>query len=71
MNTMKTVVDILGVAILVLCGLAIVVGLVALLLWEIRIIVCHSREITSHTERSDLFFPDVPTQRGVNDYWQN
>jgi len=43
---MKTVIDVIGLALLLLCGLAMLLGLVLVVLWEVQRIVRLSGGIT-------------------------
>jgi hypothetical protein len=49
----------IGMAMLVLAGIALVLGLVMFVLYEVRWIVRNSRQILGDIERSQ-FFEDVP-----------
>jgi hypothetical protein len=49
----------MGMTMLVLIGLAVILALVMLVLWQVRWIVRSSRQITSPDDRCE-FFTDVP-----------
>jgi hypothetical protein len=52
----------MGMAMLVLIGVSCILGLVMLVLWQVRWIVRSSRQIVSEDE-SRQFFADVPPRR--------
>ncbi len=52
----------MGIAMLILIGLSCILGLVMLVLWQVRWIVRSSRQIVSEDE-SRQFFADVPSSR--------
>ena len=61
-----------GIAMLVLTGTAVVLGLVILVLYELRWIVRNSHEIGGEEEPIERrHFPDVPPHRSLDNYWQN
>jgi len=68
---MKTAIDTLGFAILVLLGLIILLGMWAVVLYEIRMIVKHSSNI-GKDEGPRRFFAEVPPRESrVEEYWRN
>ncbi len=60
-----------GIAMLVLTGTAVVLGLVSLVLFQVRWIVRNSRKITSPEPMPRQHFADVPPQRALDNHWQN
>jgi hypothetical protein len=68
---MQTLMHIFGMTMLGLIGVASVLGLIILVLYQVRLIV----RVTGHIARSERqpreFFPDTPPQRVFEDYWQN
>jgi hypothetical protein len=69
---MPTLWHILGMTMLGLIGVASVLGLVMLVLLEVRLIVRIAGRISSAAEVLPReYFPDAPTQRELGDYWRN
>ncbi len=69
---MHVVSVVFGIAMLVLTGTAVVLGLVILVMYELRWIVRNSHEIGGQEEPIPRqHFPDVPPQRTFDNYWQN
>ncbi len=68
---MPTLWHILGMTMLGLIGVASVLGLIMLVLCEIRLIVRLAGRISSSELPPREFFPDPPSQRVLDDYWQN
>ncbi len=69
---MKTTIDLLGFTMLVLLGLIILLGMWAVVLYEIRMIVRHSSKIGNEAQ-PQRFFADVPPREpsAVEEYWRN
>ena len=68
---MPTLWHILGMTMLGLIGVASVLGLVMLVLCEVRLIVRLAGRISSVAQAPREFFPDPPSQRELDDYWRN
>jgi uncharacterized protein HemY len=58
------VVSLLGLALLILTGVAMVLGLAIVVVWELRWIVRHIAKIGEH-EESTVWFPEVGGRRLV------
>jgi hypothetical protein len=69
---MQTLMHILGVTTLGLIGVACVLGLIMLVLCEVRLIVRISGRIsTAELPPPREFFPDAPSQEALHDYWRH
>lgn len=68
---METLVHIFGVTVLGLIGVASVLGLVILVMCQMRLIVRITGRISEPRHQPREFFPDTPPQRVFEDYWQN
>ncbi len=62
-----------GIAMLALIGTAVVLGLVMLVMYEVRWIVRNSHAITGREPTPRQHFPDVPPSLPhlLDEYWQN
>lgn len=69
---MPTLMHILGMTMLGLIGVAIVLGLIMMVLLEVRLIVRIAGRLSSvELLPPREYFPDPPSQRVLDDYWQN
>jgi hypothetical protein len=68
---MQTLMHILGMTMMGLIGVASVLGLIMLVLCQVRLIVRITRQITPAEREPREFFPDTPSRRVFDDYWQN
>jgi hypothetical protein len=69
---MPTLWHILGMTMLGLIGVASVLGLIMLVLLEVRLIVRLAGRISSaELPPPREFFPDPPSRRALDDFWQN
>jgi hypothetical protein len=62
-----------GIAMLVLTGMAVVLGLAILVMYEVRWLVRNSHAITVRETAPRQHFPDVPpaSLHLLDDFWQN
>ncbi len=62
-----------GIAMLALIGMAVVLGLVILVMYELRWLVRNSHAIRNREPTPRQHFPDVPpsSRHLLDDYWQN
>jgi Na+-transporting methylmalonyl-CoA/oxaloacetate decarboxylase gamma subunit len=67
----QTLTHIFGITLMGLIGVASVLGLIILVLCQVRLIVRLTGRIVPAERRPREFFPDAPSQRVFEDYWQN
>jgi hypothetical protein len=68
---MQTLIHIFSMTLLSLIGVASALGLMILVLCQVRLIVRLTGRIVSAERPPQQFFPDAPSQRVFESYWQN
>ena len=68
---MKTVIDVIGYILLLGCGLMMLLGVIAVILCEVRVIVRASNQIVKPEEPSRPYFSEPPTELPADQHWQN
>jgi hypothetical protein len=67
----QTFTHIVGMTMLGIIGVAAVLGLIMLVLYQVRLIVRLTGNITRSERQPREFFPDTTSKRVFEDFWQN